>query len=133
MGPNDTEIVRVFARNTISPSADPTLDPKEAAQIVVEAEAGDAVFRLGAPYEVDVTVKDLVDGTNISTTPAGAVTGQLSQAPWGKQQSEFVFAVAASELDKHKGHQCEVYATVYMGLKDPDASFATSPRFLIQR
>ncbi|KAA0932293.1 hypothetical protein [Streptomyces apricus] len=133
MGPNDTEIVRVFARSTASPSADPTLDPKEAAQIVVEAEAGDAVFRMGVPYEVDVTVKDLVDGTNIPTTPAGAVTGQLSQAPWNKQHSAFVFGVAASELEKHKGHQCEVYATVYMGLQEPDASFATSPRFLVQR
>ncbi|MDV9170075.1 hypothetical protein R6V09_07970 [Streptomyces sp. W16] len=133
MGPNDVEIVRVFARNTISPSADPTLNPKEPAEVAVDAEAGDAVFRLGAPYEVVVTVKDLVDGTNIPTSLAGGASGLLTQAPWNKQQSTFVFAITAAELNKHKGHQCEVYASVYVGLQDPDASFATSPRFLIQR
>jgi hypothetical protein len=133
MGPNDVEIVRVYARNTASPSADPTLNPDEAAQIVVEAEAGDAVFRIGAPYEVQITVKDLVDGSNLPVAPAGVVTGLLSKAPWDKQQTKFGFDVTAAELAKHKGHQCEVYATVYMGLTDPDASFATSPRFLIQR
>ena len=133
MGPNDVEIVRVYARNTASPSADPTLNPKEAAQIVVEAEAGDAIFRIGAPYEVQITVKDLVDGSNLPVAPAGAVTGLLSTAPWDKQQIKFDFDLTAAELAKHKGHQCEVYATVYMGLTDPDASFATSPRFLIQR
>jgi hypothetical protein len=133
VGPNDVEIVRVFARNTTSPSADPTLNPKEAAEVAVEVEAGDAIFRIGAPYEVEVTVKDLFSGTNIPTTTANLVSGLLSQAPWNKQQSTFVFGITAAELDKHKGHQCEVYASVYMGLQDPDASFATSPRFLIQR
>ncbi|AVH54643.1 hypothetical protein C4B68_01035 [Streptomyces dengpaensis] len=133
VGPNDVEIVRVFARKTTSPNADPTLNPKEAAEIAVEVEAGDAIFRIGAPYEVEITVKDLVDGTNIQTATANVVSGLLSQAPWDKQQAAFVFGIAAAELEKHKGHQCEVYASVYMGLTDPDASFATSPRFLIQR
>jgi hypothetical protein len=133
VGPNDVEIVRVFARNTTSPNADPTLDPDKAAEIALEAEAGDAIFRIGAPYEVEVTVKDLFDGTNIPTTTAGVVSGLLSKAPWDKQSAVFVFGIAAAELAKHRGHQCEVYASVYMGLQDPDASFATSPRFLIQR
>lgn len=133
MGPSDVEIVRVFARKPASPNADPTLNPNEPAEVAVEAEAGDAIFQIGAPYEVEITVKDLVDGTNIPTTPANVVSGQLSQAPWDKQHVAFVFGISAAELALHKGHLCEVYASVYMGLTNPDASFATSPRFLIQR
>lgn len=130
MGPNDADIIRVYTKEAAGTVADTTLDSSKDANVVVEVEAGSAVFSAAAKYQTGLVVKDLVDGTLIPFSPP-PVSGALSTAPWTTQDAEFVYTITAADLGPHKGHLCQVYAYLLIGVTDFDASFVESPMFLI--
>jgi hypothetical protein len=130
MGPNDAEIIRVYTREKGGTIADVTLDSGSDAEIVVEVEAGSAVFGAGAQYSTGLVVKDLTNGNNIPFNPA-PVSGTLSVAPWDAQADSFTYTITAADLAAHKDSLCQVYAYLLVGVKNFDASFVESPLFLI--
>ena len=135
MGPNDADVVRVYAREATSTVADDTLDPSADANIVVEVEAGSAVFGVGGQWQLGITVKDLDDGTTIpfTLTPTTATSGSLNSAPWSNQQETFTYTLPAANLGTHKGHLCQVHGYLLIGTSPAnyDASFLSSDPFLV--
>jgi hypothetical protein len=60
----------VYTRETGGPVADVTLDSTADFEVVVEAEAGSAIFGTGAQFRTGLLIKDIIDNTNIPFTPA---------------------------------------------------------------
>jgi hypothetical protein len=86
MGPNDADIIRVYTREGNGTVADNTLDPNIDGKVVVDLEAGSAVFGSGAKWQLGVVIKDLEDGTiPFTMTPTTAVNGNLNSSPWNSQ------------------------------------------------
>jgi len=134
MGPNDADIIRVYTREGNGTVADNTLDPNIDGKVVVDLEAGFAVFGSGAKWQLGVVVKDLEDGTiPIALTPTTAVSGNLNSAPWTSQSETFVYTIPKANLSTHKGHLCQVYAYLLIGTApgNYDASFVESDPFLV--
>ena len=132
MGPNDVELTRVFTRQVNGKIADVTLSSGDDFEVVVEVEAGTAVFNQGAQYKTDIVIRDLSANNNIPRGPAG-IAGALGSAPWDAQAKQLVFTVKAADLAGREGDLCEVYAYLLEGNKDPDASFLVSQPFLVQQ
>jgi hypothetical protein len=135
MGPNEADIIRVSVRAAGSPVADNTLDPGVDAEVVVEVEAGSAVFFSGAHWQLGVTVKDL-DGGVIPFTlaPTTVLSGNLNTPPpWGNQAETFTYTIKSPDLTLHKGHLCRVYGYLLIGTTPAsyDATFVESTPFLI--
>ena len=132
MGPNDAELVRVFTRKPGEDIADATFPYNENIEIVVEAEAGSAIFGSGSPYEADVVVRDLTDNTLIHAV--GTASGSLGSGGWNTKPTEFTFSIHAHHLGAAKeNHILEVIAYLRVRAADPDVSFARSPLFIITR
>jgi hypothetical protein len=134
MGPNDADIIRVSTRESNGNVADNTLDPGKDAEVVVEVEAGSAIFGTGGQWQVGVHVRDL-DGGNINTVlaPTPAMSGHLGTAPWTTQRAIFRYTIPAGNLTAHKGHLGRVHAYLLVGTNaaNYDASFVESDPFLV--
>jgi hypothetical protein len=135
MGPNDADIIRVYTREATGEVADNTLDPTADAVVVIDLEAGGAVFGTGAQWQLGLVVKDLVTNSVIpfTTTPTTAVSGNLGTAPWTSQSETFVYTLPAGNLGPHKGNLCQIYAYLLIGINaaNYDASFVVSEPFLV--
>lgn len=133
MGPNDAELVRVFTREVDAAIADVTFPVTEDFQVVVEVEAGSAIFGGGTQYETGIVLRDKTTGSVIPTTPAsfGPEGMDGAGANWPSQANQFVYRVAAADLAGRENHICEVLAFLKVRVTDPDVSFATSPYFII--
>ena len=139
MGPNDAELVRVYTRNPTAAGGDPVADVtfpfKQNIEVVVDVEAGYAIFGLGAQYEVGVVVRDLSDGSFIPTTSNIKTPDSIGSdgSAWTTQATSFVFTIQAESLGAGKeNHICEVLAYLRVGVINPDISFARSSLFMIQ-
>jgi hypothetical protein len=135
MGPNEADIIRVYTKAAGSTIADVTLDSAVNAEVVVDVEAGGAVFFSGAQWHLGIEVVDLVAGGVIAVTltPTAAMSGSLNSAPWAAQAETFAYTIPAANLGPHKGHLCRVYAYLLIGTTAAsyDATFVESPLFLI--
>jgi hypothetical protein len=61
-----------------SPVADNTIDPGADAEVIVELEAGSAVYGMAAQWHVGVTIKDLEGGViPFTLAPTATLTGSL--------------------------------------------------------
>ena len=133
MGPNDVEIVRVYTRQPKGDIADSTFATSEKCEVVVEAEAGSAIWAMGVPYWIGVSVRDLTDNTvKVYSTEEGS---NLGGSKWEKKTYKKVFGPFTlkdiSGLTKLQGAHCfEVLAYVRAGMQEPDVSFARSPLFM---
>jgi hypothetical protein len=134
MGPNEADIIRVSVREANGEVADNTLDPSVNAEVVVEVEAGSAIFGTGGAWQVGVHVRDL-DGGNIGTTltPTPTMSGHLGTAPWSAQRAILRYTVPAGNLTAHKGHLGRVHAYLLVGTNaaNYDATFVESEPFLV--
>lgn len=134
MGPNEADIIRVSTRESNAEVADNTLDPSLNAEVVVEVEAGSAIFGTGGQWQVGVHVRDL-DGGNIGTTltPTTTMSGHLGTAPWTAQRAILKYTIPAGNLTAHKGHLGRVHAYLLVGTSaaNYDATFVESEPFLV--
>jgi len=139
MGPNDVEIIRVYTRKKGGLTADREFHHLEEFQIVIEAEAGSAIYDLGGPYWLGFTVRNLTDSTVKPAIHQVEEDGEF-QSPWTPQAYQKVFGpYTLTDLvpwppDTIKGTHCfEVLAYVRAGKKRPDVSTAASPIFVIYK
>jgi hypothetical protein len=136
MGPNQADIVRVSVREFGSPVADVTLDPNRNAALVVEVEAGSAVFGMGAHWRIGLHVRDLDGGTiPFALTPTATLAGHMKAPgdPWDHPAKTFRYTIEKAELALHEGHLCRVHAYLLVGTgpANYDATFVESEPFLI--
>jgi len=132
MGPNDTELVRVYTREPGDTVADLTLPITANGEVVIEAEAGSTIHGTGAQFETNVVVRDLTANSVIATTPAAGFNGQLNTAAWPAFNQQFVFTIPTANLAGRANHCCQVLAFVTVGIgPNQDVSFAESPVFIL--
>jgi len=131
MNANDAAVVSVYTRRVGSAIADEILAVNEDFEVVVEVEAGQALFNLGAHFETDIIVRDISDNNDIQATPAG-FSGNTSSADWPTQAHEFVYTVAAADLAGRENDICEVQSYLTIGAAAPNVSFETSPKFILR-
>ena len=136
MGPNQASIIRVSTRELGGHVSDVTLDPNKDAEVVIEVEAGSAVFGVGAHWQIGLHVRDL-DGGAIPfvLSPTPTLHGHMD-APgdaWDHRAKTFRYTIEKAVLGTHKGHDGRVYAHLLVG-NGPgnyDATFVESEPFLI--
>jgi hypothetical protein len=131
MGPNDVELTQVYTRDLNKTIADVTFASTSDFEVVVEAEAGNAIFAGGGQFTTNIVVRDLTANDNIPFTPGG-VSGQFGKPEWQREDNSFVYTIRAHDLANRKGHLCEVYAHLLVGIRNHDASMSKSRTFLIQ-
>jgi len=134
MGPNDAELVRVWTREVGGAIGDLTFPYNKPFEVVVDVEAGNAIFGGGTTYQTGVAVRDLSDGTIIAVTSPASVAGNMGDPNWPAPAQQFVFTVPAANLGAGKeNHCCEALAFLRARNADVDVSFATSSMFIITR
>lgn len=128
----NTDVVRVFTREHGHVVADNTLNVGTDAEVVVEVEASQPDYDLGAHYKTGLTIKDLDNGTDVVFAPAPH-SGAIQTAPWTHQAETFTYAIAAADLAPHAGHVCQAHAYLQVGVTPAtlQVSFAQSPMFLV--
>ncbi len=138
MGPNDADIVRCFVRAVGGLSSESALPYNAPFEIVVEVEAGAAIFGTGAQFAAGVVLRDLSDSVSFpapaagANTPAIGLNDNMSGANWNTQVDRFVYTVAAPGAAK-ENHICEVLAFLRVNVVNPDMSFCRSDLFIISR
>lgn len=134
MGPNEADIIRASVREANGEVAHETLDPTLDAEVVVEVEAGSAIFGTGAKWQVGVHVRDL-DGATIpvTLTPTTTMNGNFGTAPWTAQRAILRYKIPSGNLTTHKGHLGQVHAYLLVGTNaaNYDATFVESEPFLV--
>jgi hypothetical protein len=136
MGPNQAEIIRVSTREFGSPVADVTLDPNKNAEVVVEVEAGTAVFGMGAHWRLGVHVHDLDGGTlPLVLAPTPTLHGHMNEPgdAWDHPSKTFKYTIEKATLAGHEGHLGRVHAYLLVGTNaaNYDATFVESEPFLV--
>lgn len=144
MYPDDAQISRVFTRDVGATVEDETFTITANFEVVVEVEAGTTIFFNASTYFISVAVIDYsFDATAIPniTNPGGTGSGPfvgtqgpsaMNSAPWATQATQIVFTVHAADLAGRADHMCQAYAFLRVGGgAEPQASFATSPFFLL--
>ena len=145
MGPNSAELIRVFTRQVNGVVADVTFADNADFEVVVEVEAGEAIFNAGTQYQTGIVLRDKTAADIIQTTPqfsgGGGVPADtagfgpegmsLAGTEWLTQTNLFVYRVAAADLAGRENHICEILAYLRARVRNPDISFAASSYFMI--
>ena len=135
MDPNGAVILRASVREASGSPNDNTLNPSKDAEVLVEVEAGSTAIGSGKAWHLGIVVKDLVDGNTIpfALAPTPADNGSLGVAPWTARTETFGYKIPKANLTSAKGHLCQVYAYLLIGLNaaNYEASFVESQLFLV--
>jgi hypothetical protein len=133
--PNSALILRASVREASGSPNDNTLDPGKDAEVLVEVEAGGAALGSGKKWHLGIVVKDLVDGGTIPFVfaPTPVDNGSLGLAPWTKRTETFAYKIPKAGLAPAKGHLCQVYAYLLIGINaaNYETSFVESSLFLV--
>jgi hypothetical protein len=129
---NDCDLVRVFTRRAAAGSviADQTIKSNEAFQVVMQAEAGQALFNNGGPYRLNVVVRDLTDGTTVN---AATQAGNFGDANWPGLAMQFAFPAIAAQGAGKQDHIYQATVVSTAGAVDPIVAFAESDLLIITR
>ncbi|MDX1522732.1 MAG: serine/threonine-protein kinase [Anaerolineae bacterium] len=125
--PNDVQLVRVYPREEGGTILEETFPSDAAFEVVVEAKAGAAIFGGGGPYSIHIVVRDLTDFTVVYE---GSKEGKLFYEPWHEPVLSYPFTIPAPGPTKDN-HIFEALASLRVGLKTPNISFARSPVFIV--
>jgi hypothetical protein len=129
MGPNKAELRRIFVRASGSVVEHATLPFDSAFDAVIECEAGTALHGSGARYAVRIDVIDLSAMRSVVES-AIVASGSLGDAKWPSPAHQFVFGIAAPGPTS-EGHIWKAFASLKVGVRRPDISFAESTIFVI--
>ena len=106
--PNDTNLVNVSTRDVAAPVSNNVLSLANPFEVVIETEAGSAIFGGGTAYETGIVVNDSTSHETIHEETIGP--GNMGDAKWPTQKNEFVYQVPAAALAGRVNHVCVVIA-----------------------
>ncbi|MBI1878891.1 MAG: hypothetical protein HYR94_11860 [Chloroflexi bacterium] len=127
--PNDAQLVRVYPRATGGTILEETLPSDAGFEVVVEANTGVTIHDSGAKYFIQIVVRDLTDFTVVRKD---SLEGHLTDEQWPEPVLLHPFLVPAPGSAKAY-HIYEVLASLSVGVRNPNVSFAISPRFIIYK
>ncbi len=126
---NDVELVRTFVRPVDGTVGEETINNNQRAEVVVDVEAGKALFNIGGPYRILGVVKDENTGTAI-TTPSRA--GNFGDANWPKPAATIKLTPPIEAQGPGKNnHIYEATVVLVVGTGDPNVDFTDDVLFVI--
>lgn len=130
-GTNDCELTRVYTSLAPPPNSisDETIKSNQDFRVVIDAEAGSALFNLAGSYLLKIDVVDLTDSVPVNSQQQA---GTFGDANWPALTIEFPFTVGAQGATK-ENHVYEVVAVVTAGGADPIVDFERSDLFIITK
>lgn len=129
MHDNDAQLVRVYPREEGGRISEETFPSDAEFEVVVEAEAGTTIHGTGAKYFIQIVVRDLIDFTIVKKEN---LEGHLAEEPWDEPVLSYAFLIPSQGTAK-ENHIYEVLASLCVGAKNPNVSFAKSPMFIISK
>lgn len=125
--PNDTNLVRVWARDAGEFISTTSFSVKNNFEVVVELEAGSAIFGGGTQYVTGIVVRDLTKNETIfkSTTPP-SIPGQMGDNFWPSAKHPISYIIHSNYLTNRQDHFFSILAFLRARVSDPDVSFAKS-------
>ena len=140
MGPNDVELVRVFTKGSAADIADLTFLAGDDFDVVVDAEAGQAIHNAGAQFRIFLVVRDVIANDNIvplapkagTSSPPLETPASMSSDVWPRRPRKFEFTVTGGTTAGRANHVCRAIAFLTIGVAgERDASFGISPYFML--
>ena len=129
MNANDVKLARVYTREKGGLIFEDTLPSNAEFEVVVEARAGSALFGTGGSYAFQIFIRDLTANNRI-VQKAEIGPGKFGDDNWPEPVLLHSFVIPAQGRKK-EGHVFEVIATLTVGVRNPNVSFAKSPMFMI--
>lgn len=127
--PNDANMLNTYTRDVGAPVSNNVLSITSDFQVVVEAEAGNAIFGGGTAYETGIVVNDSSNHETIHEESVGP--GNMGDANWPIQKTEFVYTVPQAALAGRANHVCVVIGWLKARVAEQDVSFQSSPQFIL--
>jgi len=132
MQPNDVALVRVYTKEPGEIISDVTFEVDSDIEVVLEAEAGSAIFGSGASYKFSFVIRDLSECVCIYEDE---LSGFFGDDNWPELRTQIVRTVPPRGIQDVINNIMQVEAVLLTGgvgpKGAPDASFATSPRFIV--
>ncbi len=126
-GFNDTDLVRAYTSLAPAGVQENHIPQGQASVINFQAEAGQAIFAGGGAYRMLVVVRDLTDGTTITTFN---LAGTFGDANWPAPVVSHAFPLGPQPAAK-KDHVYQAIAVLVVGNINPDVDFDESDLFII--
>ena len=127
--PNDVQLLRVYPRNKGGTILEETLPSEAEFEVVVEAKAGETIHGGGGNYLIQIVVRDLTDFTIVHKE---RLEGNFTDKVWDEPALSYAFLIPAQGAAK-ENHIYEVLASLCVGVRNPNVSFAKSPMFIITK
>ena len=126
---NDVKLVRVYTREIGGRIFEDTFPSDSEFEVVVEAKAGAAIHGGGGKYVIRIVVRDLTD---LTVVHEDGLEGNFASKPWDEVDFSHAFSIPAQGPAK-ENHIYEVLASLVVGVRNPNVSFAKSPVFIITK
>ncbi len=124
---HDVQLLEMVTRVPPELSAQQSVPSDAACEIVIHAGAGIAVLAMQLAYKILVTVRDVTDGTTVTTLRR---EGFLGDEQWPTQFVWHPFRLAAQGRAK-QDHIYEAIAALVIGPNPPIVDFLESNWFII--
>ena len=129
MHANDVQLVQVYAREKGGSILDQSFPSNTEFEVIIEAKAGQTIYGDGVQYLVQIAVRDL---TNLSIVYKETLQGNMKSEPWVQPELSYPFLIAKQGSTK-EDHVYDILASLSVGFKNPNVSFAKSPMFIIRK
>jgi hypothetical protein len=125
---NECELSRVYVRNTGGLVSEESIKDSASFEVVLEAEAGQALFNNGGAYKLLMVLTDLTN--DYITFNTNSVSGTFGDANWPGPVLQFPFAVPATGSGRDD-HVFQAMGVVSAGKNDPIVDTEQSDVFII--
>jgi hypothetical protein len=127
---NECELQRVFVRNSGGTVTEESIKDNATFEVVLDLEAGSAIFASGAQFKLFAVVNDLSTSTTAFTS--APVSGSLGggSADWPTLAFQHVFTVPAQTAAKDD-HLYQAFGLMSVGVSNPIVDAEQSDIFVI--
>ncbi len=126
--PYSAELLRLFVRESGEKIAQDSIPAYAEFDVVIQAEVGTTIFNNGLMYKWLVVVRDLTDGTTITTFNHRGSFGDMN---WPVQDVEHPFHLNPQGVAK-QDHVYQAIAVMVVGVgREADVDFQESDLFII--
>lgn len=124
---NQVQLEQVYARNGGGATSEESIKDNVPYELVMEAEAGSAMFNAGGAYKLIMVLRDL---TTSSTVSVNTVSGSFGDANWPAPALKRAFPQAAAGAGRDD-HVLQALAVLSAGVHDPSVESEESEVFII--
>jgi hypothetical protein len=130
---NECELSSVYVRYTDVAAhggiSEESIKDNASFDLVLDLEAGQAIFNTGAAYSLSVVLNDL--SASSKTIYTNTLGGSLGDANWGKMAVQFAWTVPPGTVAVVDGHVYQAIGVMNVGKADPIVDAEPSDLFIV--